>query len=156
MLDRGAPGLTAFVNACRPWEFDQETAGQGRGYRRKLKGHKHDKLAAARFVSAAMHTSALPDHLTSPVLKHCVRQAGRHQEEPRGYGCTHSGLPGKNMLYCSPDCFLGLLAKPPGTREFVKQTCLSQESRKLKEASILDQLLMTPKQRRFKQLRETK
>lgn len=107
----------AVVNACRPWEFDQETAGQGRGYRRKLKGHKHDKLAAARFVSAAMHTSALPGHLKlafayaqSSVKTVFDQQAGRHQEEPGGYGCTHSGLPGKNILCCNPDCFLCLLA----------------------------------------------
>lgn len=33
---------------------------------------------------------------------------------------------------------------------------LTQDSRKLKEASILDQLLLTPKQRRLKQYREAK
>lgn len=37
---------------CRPWEFEQEKAGQGKGYRRKLKGHKHDKIAAARYAGA--------------------------------------------------------------------------------------------------------
>ena len=31
-----------------------------------------------------------------------------------------------------------------------------QDSRKLKEASLLDQLLLTPKQLRLKQYRETK
>ena len=34
--------------------------------------------------------------------------------------------------------------------------CMTQDSRKLKEASILDQLLLTPKQRRLKQYREAK
>lgn len=81
----------------RPWEFDQETAGQGKGYRRKLKGHKHDKLASAR------------------------------QDDIR-----------KNL---------------EGMGDRIKAY---RESRKLKESSILDQLLMTPKQRRLKQYRETK
>ncbi|KAL3159074.1 hypothetical protein ABBQ32_011072 [Trebouxia sp. C0010 RCD-2024] len=79
------------------WQFDRDLPARPTGFLRKVKGHKHDKLAAAR------------------------------QEEIQ-----------KNL---------------DGMAERIQKY---RDSRKLKEASLLDQLLLTPKQLRLKQYRETK
>ena len=58
------------AHTCRPWEFDLETAGQSRGYRRKLKGHKHDKLAAARFAVMELSFCLVPADETPRQAEH--------------------------------------------------------------------------------------
>lgn len=77
------------------WQFGQISPRSG--FQQKTKGHKHDKVAAAR------------------------------QEDIQ-----------KNL---------------DGMAERIQKY---RDSRKLKEASMLDQLLLTPKQRRLKQYREPK
>ena len=42
---------------CSDWQFDQELPARPAGFLRKVKGHKHDRLAAVRYV--ARHTGLI-------------------------------------------------------------------------------------------------
>ena len=62
--------LSAF---CSDWPFDQDLPARPAGFLRKVKGHKHDKLAAVRYVAqpycfqiyTGLSKQQLPDIFTS-------------------------------------------------------------------------------------------
>ena len=140
---------------CSEWQFDQPAPPRPTGFLRKAKGHKHDKLAAARYDAKygdRGYTCAV-----LPGLKLVLWLAGRRRFRKTLMTCQQKY---RNTGYAKTSVVLACLLCiwPQSPIDCTQHSVIfaPQDSRKLKEASLLDQLLLTPKQLRLKQYRETK